>query len=633
MSRVKGAAENLMSALMSTSSSFSGQAQGLINSALNVLNAVPYYQPQVPRFSDPQRGNPETERSPQPPVLEVQQYQIPNDPPLEQIPRIGVQWLGQRSGGLSLPDRAWRGDVLREEYNTEEFDGDLSAPITVPDFSLLGAEPDAPSLRIPTEFDADPLTGTPPELPALGVVPEFDGDFMVRYEEFLDPLRTPFKDFYDALHDALDLTPLPDQKLMEQLQGLMRETAWSVPETVWHELHVRIAAAPVRRERHQALRTLEAEPALATGLPYGARVDAALNVLTESRRLRVEGVTKTDDALSAHEMEALQLALTTADVWMRLAFGIMAQQIVWASRARQQVVDAADGALDALLQAVDLKERELALRVRYNDGQLRWREIALERETTKLDVLRIQIASEQLKSSHNQNQLRAYQTAYGIVEQRSRKYRLEIDYALALLRMETLNLEVLRAEVQQYSTNLSLFRLQQQRDQAKLREEVARLDATIDAQQEFLIDLRRISAGKRMDAANIANDADRMRLDAAIYNAKIGGLVEEFTAISKTSDIATKAILAGSRAEGLDVEVKVMQQEVEDARVLQEQINALDDEKLRQVYELRKHQLNVARVKASADVSMQSSATAGGVAAHAYAGLNGTVSSLLREFA
>ena len=628
---VQAATDSLLTSLKTISTNYSSQATVLAMFAADALNQTLEYSPQFPQFADPGRSSPDMQRSPQPPELEVDQFQYPDDPPLLDLLRVAVNSRPEAPEDEPYPARAWDAGVLRESYSQEPLPDPPTAPTMVPDFSL-GAEPTAPGLTAPAAFSVQPLGGTPPDLPEAPSFPTFDEDFFARYHEILSPLAATFGQFRAWLDTVLTRAVASDHAVFDEIRQVLAETVWSVPESEWYAAADRVSASAAQQERHAALREWGAAPGSSAGLPFGSKLDVATDILLGDLRQRYEALQKIDDALSEQEWELLKQAMGTAEVWVRMAFALMARQLEWAREIESVVQEGAQGAVDVVLKVIDMREREVAIRVRYYDLQIRRHEALLARETTKLDAVRIALESESLKLTHNRTLLQAHRVALSLVDQRVRNYRLAIDYARALQQLERVDLERLNADVRQFQANIELFVLQQRRDAAKAQEEKLFLDAALARQEVYLMELRQYVATREIEQANTRQAAQTMQNTARLYNAKVGGLITELEALGRASDVAIRAIEAGVAAEGAEVELRVMDQEIEDLRAIREQSAVIEDEKLRQVYELRNQQLLVARAKAMGETNAQTAGVAAGIATQAYAGLNGLATTIVREF-
>ena len=628
---VQASTDSLLASLKSISSQYSAQASALATEAQDALQSALEYSPQFPMFSDPGRSNPGLERAPQPPELDVVEYQYPADPPLLALPRVAVSGRPERPGDEAYPGRAWDATVLRESYSYEPLPPPPTGPSSVPDFNL-GVEPTAPRMTVPKSFSFEPSSGTPPGSPEAPSFPTFDEDFFTRYHEILNPLGTTFGQFRDWLGTVLTRVVASDHAVFDEVRQVLAETAWSVPEGDWYAAADRLSSNAAQQERHAALREWGAAPGMTTGLPFGAKIEVATDILLGDLRQRYEALQKLDDTLSEQEWELLTQAMRTAEVWVRLALSMTAKQLEWMQQIESVTQAGAQGAVGVVLQVIAMREREVEIRTRYYDLQIRRHEALLARETTKLDATRIALESESLKLAHNRTLLQAHRVALGLVDQRVRNYQLAIDYARTLQQLERVDLDRLNAEVREFQANVELFTLRQRRDAAKAQEERLFMDAEISRREAYLVELRGHVAKRAIEQANIRQDAQEMRQTAQLYNSKVGGLITEFEAISRANDVAVTAIAAGVEAEGAEVEIRVMDQEIEDLRAIREQISVIEDEKLRQTYELRQQQLIVARAKAIGESKAQSAGVAAGIASQAYSGLNGLATTVVREF-
>lgn len=624
---------SIYSALSNNAGSFKTQATQLVSEAQAIVTGTPSFSPDKIIFTDPLRKEPDTSSVPKPPVLDTEHYIIPPLPPFVTLASIN-NYCTAILNQPNLPGKVFDPDAISLDYTLEQFDGDFNHPESEPDFSLVGSdqEPQAPTLTKPQAFSAEPISGTPPTTPT----PAFDifnEKIIPRYIEGLGFSADQIAKMHNWFYAYTQQLSSGDTRLFDHLSGVLQQLKWAVPAEEWHDANYQKGAQIAQFENYQSIVALDKAPSSISGLPSGDRVYEQLKITNTTTQKKIDSLAKADQSLREKEFEILKFALGNAEQLVALALSLKVQQLVWTQKAINVFMEGGYAVADAAFDVIALKEKEVELKAQYNDFQLKRANTSLDIEKTKIESLRIALESEKLKSEYNQNNINAYQVAIELIEQRVRKFQLESEYSLVIKNIELLKIEVLKTEVEKYAANSSLFKLKQDLLNAKTKEDKMFIDAEMDIYSSKLLDIRKKANNLKVGIHNEMIQAKQLQQDADVYNAKIGGIIKEFEYISQTSDLAAKAIAAGSKAERLEPQLRVMKQQLEDQKTLQEKIFEVKDKKFNAVIDLKKHQLIVEKTKAQAQATAQAAGVAGGIATHAFAGLNAVGTDVLQEFA
>lgn len=632
MGEVADAVTLLSTTLASTAQSQSSATTSLVSSAQNTLRGLQPPSTSVP-FNFPQRSRAHKQRSPQPPDVQVAEYQTPADIPLDPLQEL-TEVSTRAAPELTFP-QAELGEIASlfldsPDYSFEYWDIDYR---TTP---LTGVVPEEPvpqvALTPPRSIETEALSGVAPQVP-LPDFAEFAFDYRTPYEDQLNVVKAKLQGLHQALQDAKVAFDPADQSFLQLMRGVLDQTVWSIPAEAWAEEARNSEAQDLYAERSAKLKALEAIPPTATGLPSGQRSAERLRLEAETAQKELQLVQKIESTLRDKELEFLKLALSVGVNMTDAAFSLRFQQITLLQHAQQLVVEASKGLIDLITQLVAFKEHEIDLYTRYNDAQLSRTQMAMTIEKTKLEVLRAELGTNELILAHNDNTVAAYSLATRLIEQRLDQRKIENEHALYEKRVELMELDYFNLELEQYKENLQLFLAKQGQANADIRENAVILDGEILKSHVYKAELDQLLANKKVELLNSKVISATNRLNLAQHNEKNNALLTELEAINEVSQTAVKAIMAGVDAEILEKGIETQQQELEDINKLFEARRDLKIRQLNLLNEIKQYSLDMERIKAEAGIMVQGASVAGGIATQAFAGLNGVATDMMTEFA
>lgn len=635
MGEVSAAVDNLMSQLQSTASAQNSAAQSLVQAAASALSSLMSPPVDLP-LKLKARENVFRPRSPQPPDVDVDLYQQPSEIPLEFLKPL-TDRMTDPIPTLDLPkvepgySIAFGNQWLREvDYSFDRADMDYS---TLPLTTRVITEPDEfPDLTVPQRITAEPLSGTPPDVPAPHFG-QFVLDYATPYRQGLDAVREKIASLHDALAQAKTALDPGDTDFINLLTGIMRQEVWSLPYKEWAAEVKNSEFQTAHEERSSAIQELDTQAPSVTGMPNGQQLASAVKIETETTRKEMDVLQKIDESLRNKEFEFYTLALSLGANITEAAFSLRFRQIELIQKAQQLVLAISNDIITLVSRVIDNKAQELDYYVRYNDAQVTRNKLSMEIEKTKLESLRADLGSNELVLSYNENNANVYSLAMRMLEQKIDHRKVETDYLFYEKRVELLMLDYFNLQLDQHKENLRLFLARQGKANADIKENAVVLDGEILKSKNYMSELAQQLANYKVEILNSKSGADNGRLELSLYSEKNNGLLAELEALEEVSRVAVKAIMAGVAAETLEKTLEAQQQEFEDMMTLYEVRRNLKIEQLDLLNEIKQFSFNAERIKSQANIMIQGASVAGGMATQAFAGLNGTATRIMTEFA
>ena len=630
----ESAVHSLISQLKSLSSSYRGSTYALIDGADTLLASL-----HAPAVTDIEfESNPDTAdlvRVPRPPTIKTIRPLLPPTPPLLQEVEGTIAHLG--SAGSSLPDApdlTLPGPVTTQVPLHPVWSTAAPSPgqrPTSPDFSDP-EEPAAPALTEPRAVSVSAMSGTPPEVPMPDFA-DFTGDY---WAEFTAGLQLVGPDLGRLLlmirswHP--NITEL-DALLASRLRAILAGTETAVTDT-WETAAYGLKEQETASARREALQVVDDAPGLmaATGMPSGglarARLAAELAALQTLTVAAGEVANRRADIEVTHTQWAMKLIAQ----WVDAAFSLQLQTIGWQMKAMRVALEGGEAALNAELKLLEFKEKELAFIQRYNETQVRRVKSIVELQKNQIVALKIAVASNQLAATYNEHQTQVLRVAMGLLETRLQRWQSHLDWRetagrweLLALRRYQINVAGHAANVRSAAADYAVLNAQIDGDTALARGETAKVHRYRAQIKAWAADIdAQVGAAQ---AATLHNQALLNQFDAEL-SAKLA----ELKSLDEVTRLAVEALMAGYQAEENEMLLQFDSQSLANVTALDAAGRDLADQQVRLLDDLKQYELRVRQAQTAGKIMDAGAATLGGIALHAYAGLNSVGAKALREY-
>lgn len=621
MSDLENAIDNLLNTLQSLSTTYRSGATNLINSADNIIQGVK--SPNVPNLEyDVNREFVGVQRVPLPPkVKNVSSLVMPHLDDLQSISGINDQFT-TKEPKFSWPEFSYD-KVSSPSSFTKKAPTPKPLKIKSPKNKLAPFNP--PTLTKPAEVSVEALEMTPPELTPLEIeeLPANAADILTPYKEQLNAIMGEFSEWRNWLLQqgtlAQELSVLIGTRLRKIVEG-EEETAltddWETQtfQQMQHEIFM---------QRHAGLLELDATPGSITGTPSGLRDYTRLKLELQTLQSLMAAAGKTATTRYQEESQHLKWALQLALKWTEILAGLFADVQAWKLQGILIAVEGAQAALDAAVKVLGLKEKELKLRVSYNDAQLSRLGLLVKIERTKLEKLQVQTANNQLIATYNDHQAAIDTAATVYVKSRLDLFDAQITYLLADQKWQKLEYERFEAEVAAYKVSVDAVKAEQLALKARIKGDLALADIELAKAQTYTATLQAQETNVRALAAKSKVQADRMQQILTAYNTEVTAKLAWLKELNSVVNLAVRAIIKEFDAENKVEMIKLARQEVEDQDNLNRAWESLREDQRESLRIVKGHALQVMQAKATGQVISQGSGTLGSLAQAAYAGLNG----------
>jgi hypothetical protein len=622
------AIDNLLDTLQALSTSYRGTAAALVKQADDAL--TDQTAPDVGDIEfDVVRPQPTYTRVPLPPTLEgLANLTLPILADLQAISPVEDEFAGT-APALVIPEfDATPPDAPPTFTESAPELGYKTITPTLP--TITATEP--PPLTRPTAVSVDPVSGTAPTIP-LPVFNAFTGDFHDEYLTGIGLIGGDIADWQTWLSDLGTTWMQPLLSLLTaRLRAIMVGDETAVPED-WETQSYDQAQQPINAERWAAQRQLDEQPAGHTELPTGQRVWARLDLELKTAQATMLAASKLSQERQTLEVKHLQWAMALAAKLIGAAMELRAQEAGWRMKGLLLAIEGATGVLDLALKLLALKERELAILMRYNDLQVRRTEDHLKIELTKLESLRVTLESNRQIATYNEQNVQVYTLAEGWVETRVRLFQQQIDYLKVDIAWRKLALQAAESNVSAYSATVKAKNAEYAATQAQIKGDLALVKAEMakvtlyEAQAAaFSAKVRQLSATVQAQAAE--NDS---RLQG--YLAEVSAKIDYLKQVEQYARVALSAMAKGFAAETSEQELVLSSQQLEDQQALHDALMDMQIEQTDLMNELKAYQLRLAQAEATGRIMDQGAVTLGGIASTAYAGLNSVGTKTITEFA
>jgi len=616
---IETAIDNLLNTLRGLSTTYRSSAQNLIDDADSAAGAV--RSPEVPRLEyDANRQYVGVERAPLPPgVPNVRALAVSVADELQTISGINDKFTS-KVPTFSWPEFSYATVPKLRDF-TDKPPTLKPLEIPYPDEALAPFTP--PTLTAPTPVTVEALAMTPPNLTPLEVaeLPDGAADLLTPYQEQLDTILADFSVWREWLRRqgtaAKELSGLIGARLREVIQG--SEAALT---DTWETQTYQQAQHEALVQRHAGLLELDTSPGSITGVPSGTREFARLSLELRTLQTLMQAAAKTATTRYQEEAQHLRWALQLAMKWSEALADLFADVQAWRLQGIQVALDGAQAALDAALKVLAYKEKELALRARYNDAQLRRLELSVKIERTKLEKLQVQVANNQLIATYNDHQADIDAAATTYVKSRLDLFDAQVTYLLADQEWQKLGYARFEAEVLAYQARVNAMKAEQAALTARIKGDLAKADTELAKAQVYTVTMQAQEANTRALALKSKVQADRMRQVLTEYNAGITAKLAWLRQLDSVVTVAVQALVKGLEAENKVAQIALARQEVEDQDTLTSAWQELRENQLESLRIVQGHSLAVAQAKATGQVIAQGSDIMGTLAKQAYAGLN-----------
>ena len=623
----ESAVASLLSTLKAMSTSYRAQAKALVQEADDRLSALETPEMDGVTF-DVTRPTPDLTRVPRPPTIKgIGELNLPEMQALQDVSQIEDRFTDDAPVLYGLPDFQYGTLADAPEFTaTAPTLGAMPAEPTIPDLT----EPTIPDLTAPTWIAApDSVEAVVPNLTAPTAIPDFTENIFTRYREYLalaGPETEEFLAYLNGLRD--DLAPsaaLLSGHLRTALQG-----AGFWPDA-WEQRTFEQAQQSIMTERHSAIGALDSQPSSQTGLPSGASVAARLSLELKTLVAIAEAAGKTADERQEREAKHIQWAMEIALKLVDAALELKAQAAGWTLKMLALALDGADATLDLAIRVLDFKRKEVALVSRYNKALVARYEIQMKAEHTKVEALRLEVANNKLIQQYDENQIAAYEATIAFLDANIRLYAARVEYVGLDVAYRKLALEQYEAEVSAYRANAKA----RMADHAAVKATIAGDKALADAEwakvRLFEAELAGELANARAKSATAAAQAAQAKSVLGEYTATLDAQLSYLRTIDASVKTAMSALVKGFAAEAAEQELKISDQEVEDAETISDALDELRTEQIELTTALQAHQVTLGQLAAQSKIIDGGASTLSGIASAAFQGLNGIAVTELAE--
>lgn len=623
----ESAVASLLTTLKSISSAYRAEAKALVQAADDRLSGL-----ETPSMTgvtfDVTRPTPDLTRVPRPPTIKgIGELTLPEMQALQDVSQIEDLFTDKAPTLSGLPDF---------QYGTLADAPDFTT--TAPSLAAMPAEPAVPTLSEPTIPDLtaptwiaapDPAEAAVPNLTAPTAIPDFTENIFTRYREYLalaGPETEEFLVYLNGLRD--DLAPaaaLLAGHLRTALQG-----AGFWPDD-WEQRTFDQAQQAIFTERHAALVSLDGQPASQTGLPSGTSVAARLRLELKTLAEVADAAGKVADERQEREAKHIQWAMEIALKLIDAALELKAQAAGWTLKMLALALEGADATLDLAIRVLDFKRKEVALIARYNKALVARYEIQMKAERTKVEALRLEVANNKLIQQYDENQISAYEATIAFLDANIRLYAARVEYVGLDVAYRKLALEQYEAEVSAYRANAKARLADHAAVKATIAGDKALADAEWAKVRLFEAELAGELANARAKSATAAAQAAQAKSVLGEYTTTLDAQLSYLRTIDASVKTAMSVLVKGFAAEAAEQELKISDQEVEDAETISDALDELRTEQIELTTALQAHQVTLSQLAAQSKVIDGGAATLSGIASAAFQGLNGIAVTELAE--
>lgn len=613
---VESAINSVLTTLRSLSSFYQAQTSSLIAAADRATHDVTV--PDADRIDfDVNRAAPSIPKVPRPPTL--RDLPAPTLPDLDDLQAVA----GIEDQFTARPPTIVRPTIAYPVVEVPEF---TQKPPALPDAPEEPDAPDttagtAPALTVPTPIMVEPISGTPPELPRPTFAAAPDVDVADHYEAALALTGESLRDWVaavDALHDAI---AEQTAALASQLALALDGAAPGLPDA-WETQSYQQAQQGAFVKRDAALDQLDAAPSPITGLPSGTRYYARLRAELETAQGLMQEAARVYADRSKREAQHRQWAMKLSAALLDGALSLQAQAVAASVEAVLIAVQVAQAALDAALKVLEFRKRQLALLVRYNEGQVQRTEDLVKLEKTKLERLDFEIANNKLIGVYNEHQAKVYQTAIGYVEARVKLYNAQLEYLQVDIDWRKLDFQRFEAEVLAFQANVRGRQAEYAALRARIKGDLALADAEMGKVKAYALEVEAQGVNVEVKAVGAKARAARMKQVLEAYDAELTAKLSWLQSLDRTVDVAVRAIVKESEVEVAEQSLRLADQKLKDQASLQAATAEMEDTRLELVFQLQNLAVELDRRKAQGLTMASGAKTLGSISAAAYSGLN-----------
>lgn len=609
--------DNLITTLSSLSVYYRDEATALIQQADAALYGTP--PPTVTELDyNPIRKTLRIDRPYLPPPLEdLPRLVVPDRDELDLIGSINEHFEGE-APELAIPSFEYvKPDDPREFSVAPPAKVELQIIPTVPSLP----DEHTPELTPPIDIHESPIGGSPPQLP-LPNIHEFEGDFHGEYAKAVELIGPELGEWSQWLKELREGLAPVEQQLTARLNAILQGSEPGLPDT-WETQKYQAAVQAIHADRYQALDGLDSQPSSVTGLPTGASVYARLQVELKTMQATLQAAQQVSSERTDREVKHLQWALVLVQGLVDEALNLKAQEIGWRMKAVMLALEGAEGALDLAIRVLEFKEKELAYIVRYNDGQVRRTDDYLKVELSKLEVLKLDLANNQLRVTYNENNLQAYRIVQTLIETRAKLYSKQLEYIKTDLDWRTLDVDAYRASIQAYEAQVQAYKSQQTMLKAEIKKDQALVDGELAKIKNYEAKFEAFTAKSQASFAKAQAQALGNKQALSAYMDEVETRLQELRLLDNNVQLAVRAIQAQYETEFADVENQLQKQALEDQEVLQKSQQEFRYEHTAILKELYKYASNLNQLEAQGRVITQGAGVLGGIATQAFSSLNG----------
>lgn len=610
---VETSIDNLISTLKFLSNSYRGSASALVQQADDHLSALKPPPPGHLAYAV-EREEPDLTRIPQPPTITgLKELVLPELGDFQELNDLNERFHGDVPS-LTIPAFSYSSLPTAPTFTAAAPEIE---PLTIAPVLPTLNEPAAPTLTRPREVSAPSISGTPPPIPRPVFSP-FVGDF---HAEYLHGLGLTASDLTEWATRLRALFLPVETLLIQRLQAALRGTEPGLPDT-WETGKYQQVQQSIFAERYDALGSLDDQPSSVTGLPTGSSVYRRLQLELKTLQAATQAASKVTNDRHEREVKHLQWAVELAAKLADAAMALQAQVAGWRMKGLLLALEGAEGTLNLALKVLAFKTKEIEFLVRYNEAQVRRTEDRLKIEKSQLETLKLDVASNQLTATYNDQQANLYQIAGSWIENRIKLYQAQIQYLTLDADWQKLTLQAFESQIQVYQATVKAKGTEYDALKAQIKGDLALTEAELAKVRVYEAELTQASVEAQAQAAKVQSQAatNKQALDA--YNTEVSAQLSYLRMLDQATRTALSAIVKGFDAEVAEQELALKDQALKDQEALYLAMRELEYERTDLTTQLSQYQVLLAQRAAQSRVIDGGASTLGSIATQAYAGLN-----------
>jgi hypothetical protein len=500
---------------------------------------------------------------------------------------------------------------------------------TAPAAPSLTINPSAPTLatleppetHVPQAVSADPITGVAPNVPRP-VFSVFQGSVFDEYQEGLGLIDNELRGWMQWLETLRNQFAPAEDLLRLRVQKTLSGEETALPDD-WETKTYQQGQHEAAVTRYQEYDQLDGLPSSSTELPTGERRYAQWQLEWKAMQTTMDSAAKTLMARQEAEVDHVQWALELIQTFVTVALEIKAQEATWRMQGVLLALEGANETLNLAVQLLEYKQKELELLTRYNDTQIRRMEDHIKIEKTKLESLKLEVESNRLNATYNEQQSEIYTVATRLVNNKIEIFDQRIQLLKTKSELEKTKLEVFAAEVDVHRAKASAKTAEYRALRAKIDGDLVAVEGEMAKvrlyEAEVSAKIAEVSSATAKVQAQIAQNRSLLQQHNALLSAQTEYLNINASHVQAGVDAVGKQIVSQAKQE----ELAISEAELAGQEGLNKELNDLQYDNLKLSKELKQHMIRLSQISTQASTINNGANTLSSIAATAFSGMNG----------